>query len=219
MKKGIWNTLKGVLGVLLLVGVGFGIFYWESYGREQMIYGDVLLLKEDVKERTIITEDLLVIGKRDHKNIIEDAITDPVQVVGLETKHFIPKNSQLVGNYFESPDLVLNEDQFIFRIPNDWLKSYPSTLRRKDRAYFYPVEKERTEIDLSEVKHLSDSICDMTVAYVKDGGNKEVLSESNDDRLDGSSTVSSIELIATMKEVNLLRYYQKRGFEFIVLYQ
>ncbi len=45
------NIIKGIMGLLLIViSVGL-IFYWEVYGRESILYDDVVVLTQEVKKK------------------------------------------------------------------------------------------------------------------------------------------------------------------------
>lgn len=220
MKRGYFNKLKGLLGIILLAVIGCGIFYWETYGREALIYKDVIVLRDDVNMNVEINKDMLVSVKRDQKSLIDGAITDVYDIIGMESKHFIPKNAQLIKSYFDAPELVLNKDEFIFSIPNDWIKSYPSSLRRKDVVYLYPIDVRKQSIeDFNFDRNLNEAICKVVVAYVKDSANREVQTVGEDNRFDGSSNISSIEIIITMQQMNLLKECRSKGYEFIILYK
>ena len=113
------------------------------------------------------------------------------------------------------------------KLPNEWVHSYPETLRRKDKVYLYAIKKDTenpenpenqtatTNSDKSEEKLY---IFNTTVAYVKDNTNKEV--ESIDiDRLVGSSTISVVEVIITDKDFEKLKEYAGNGYTFALLYK
>jgi len=220
MKRSTANKIKGIIGIVLIVAVGFGVFYWEAYGREALIYEEVIVLTKDVQKNTEITEDIIQYVKRDQSAVIEGSLKDPYKVIGKEAKHFIPKNTQIVSNYFDAPNLVLSEEEFIFRIPNDWLKAFPPSIRRKDVAYFYPVDQSRkAPEDFDFSKKDEDAITSAIIAYVKDSANREVTSTSLEDRLDASSNISSVEIIGTLEKIEKLKKYYEDGYQFIIMYQ
>lgn len=225
MKK-FFNIIKGYLGIILIIVALLGIYYWENFGREQFLYAEVLAFNESVDKNTVITEELLnkniKLLKIDQANIVDDPVTNIKELIGLETKHFIPKNAQLSKKYFDAAEIVLDEEQYIFAIPKDFLIGYPSTLRRKDTVYFYKVKKSNT-VDGIDYENLiktkvADFVLSTTVAYVKDSSNKEVVSIDND-RLDASAKIEEIEIIVTKEIVKKLNDIYESGYQFILVYQ
>ena len=201
-----------------------------------MLNERVVVLKEDVHKGTLITADMLNVIKIDVSNHIENSIYDSDVIVGLEAKHYIPAKTQLVKEFFDSPELVLDDDEKIMKLPNEWIHSYPETLRRKDKVYLYAIKENTESIEIIEntestenmeketVKSNNDGseeklyIFNTTVAYVKDNTNREV--ESLDlDRLVGSSTVSVIEVVIRDEEFEMLKEYAGNGYTFALLYK
>ena len=62
------------------------------------------------------------------------------KIAGMETVQHIPKECPLFPTFFQSKGMVPGRDQYILSIPNEWLLSFPQTLRRGDTAYFYKIE-------------------------------------------------------------------------------
>lgn len=211
MKKFI-KKYKKLFGMLLLIlAITFFIF-WEFIGRSELLHENIVVLKEDVNKGTLITLDMLTLSKIPAENYINTAINDVNSIVGLEAVHYIPAKTQLVNEYFDVPELVLDKEQKIMRLPNEWILSYPETLRRKDKIYLYAVN------GTEDVKNEKLYIYNTIVAYVKDNANREV--ESLDtNRLVGSSTISVIELIITDKEFKILENYANNGYKFALMYQ
>lgn len=226
MKK-FYKKNKKLMGIFfLLLAVAFFVF-WEFVGRSELLHESIVVLKEDVQKGTLITDDMLNVIKVDVNSRIENSIDKRKDIVGLEAKHYIPSKIQLVQEFFDSPEFVLDDDEKIMKLPNEWVHSYPETLRRKDKVYLYAIKKDTenpenpenqtatTNSDKSEEKLY---IFNTTVAYVKDNTNKEV--ESIDiDRLVGSSTISVVEVIITDKDFEKLKEYAGNGYTFALLYK
>lgn len=229
----MFMRLKAFIGVIILaLGIG-GVFYWELVGREALVYTDVAVLNVDVQKNTFITEEMIDIVKMDDSILVENAITFDrstgtlsADLIGKEAMHFIPKGLQLVPGYFDDPELVKNENEFVFKVPSDWIKSMPSTVRRKDLVYVYPVIEQlpnaeplstaslttNTYIKKAELDKLK-----FVVAYVKDNANKEVVSTSTQERIDATGNVSELNVVVTLEQVELLKKYRNQGFTFVVL--
>ena len=92
--------------------------------------------------------------------------------------------------------------QYVLSIPNQWLLSYPQTLRRGDTVRFYCEE----EIVLSAV-----------VAYARDSSNQEVIS-ADDERLKASAPVSLVEVIVDEEKAMKLGKLGEAGKKFVLLY-
>ncbi len=224
MKKFIkkYKKLFGML--LLLLAIAFFIF-WEFIGRSELLNEKIVVLNKDILKGTIITADMLIETKIDVNNYIESAIKNGNSIIGLEAKQYIPAKAQLVNEYFNVPELVLGEDEKIMKLPNEWIHSYPETLRRKDHVFIYAVKSKSDSTDDTSIninikndKKEKQYIFSTTVAYVKDNANREV--ESLDtDRLIGSSSVSVIEIVITDEEFKVLENYAKEGYTFTIMYQ
>ena len=221
------RKLKGLIGIILIVAAIGGIWFWETYGREAWTYEEVLVLREPAERNTYIDVDKLAVLKVEREKMVAGAITNPAQILGKETIQYIPAGMMLVEEFFDEPELVVDEGQYMFSIPNDWLEAYPQTLRRRDTVYVYPVteetEYERMMRQLAgqegptttpEGKPLFSAV----VAYAKNGSNQEV--ESVDpNRLTGTSNVSLVEIVATMENVKAMEQAVKEGYKFILLYR
>ncbi|GMQ57123.1 hypothetical protein AN1V17_15180 [Vallitalea sediminicola] len=225
------NFVKGLMGIILIVIAIGSIFYWEVYGRESLLYKDIIVLIEDVNKNEIITSNMVQYQKREESSLIDDPIIDANNIIGKAANNYIPKGVQLVDKYFQNPNLVLDEDEYIFKIPLEWIKAFPESLRRGDIIYFYEVsEGTGTEIEtynstegeiaINNKKALeNESITSATVAYVKDGANREVITLSEEERYNGSSKINEIEIITDLDTVNLLRNSINDEKVFIIMYQ
>lgn len=223
-----FKNIKAFLGIFLIILAILGIYYWENYGREQFLYTEVLAFNDNIEKNTIITEDFvkktISILKIDQANIVDDAVLDINTIIGLETKQYIPRNAQLSKKYFDEPEIVLNENEYVFSIPKDWLLGYPSSLRRKDKVFFYKIKSTNVHInDTNNYKYfinnnMAEILLSATVVYVKDGANKEVVSIDSE-RLDGSAKIDEIEVIITKEDAEKLKNAFESGYQFILMYQ
>lgn len=216
------------MGLLLIViSVGL-IFYWEVYGRESILYDDVVVLTQEVKKSDVITVEMVTYEKREGNTIIDGAIIDARGIIGKAASCFIPKGAQLVEEYFENTELVLSEDEYIFRVPNEWLKAYPNSLRRGDTIFFHEINTDTITpvpsdglANLEQYRPLAqdEAVASVTVAYAKDSANREVITLSEEERFNGSSKINEIEIIVDVETVNRLRKSIENGKVFILMYQ
>lgn len=207
---------KRVIGILLLIiAITFFIF-WELVGRKQFLFKTVVVFNENINKGVKITYDLLSTKKVEVDNCILNVIDNPKEIVGKESKHFIPAKTQLITEYFEESILNLTKDNKIMKLPDSWVYSFPQTIRRKDKIFIYAIKDGNAESKvINNKKYL---IFQTVVAYAKDTNNKEV--ESLDiDRLNGSSVVSNIEVIITDNQYKMLLDWIRKGYKFIIMYK
>lgn len=186
-------------------------------------------LHKKLKKSDVITVEMVTYEKREGNTIIEGAIIDARGIIGKAASCFIPKGAQLVEEYFEDTELVLSEDEYIFRVPNEWLKAYPNSLRRGDTIFFHEINTDTITpvtsdglVNLEQYRPLAqdEAIASVTVAYAKDSANREVITLSEEERFNGSSKINEIEIIVDVETVNLLRKKSiEDGKVFILMYQ
>ena len=195
------RRIAGIVLVVLSVGA---LGFWELWGRENITYDRVLVLKEALPKNTLITADMLRVKKVDRAG--EDALMEGEkgEIVGLETTQFVPAGTELYREYFQESIFAVGEEQgrYILSIPAQWLKAFPQTLRRGDRAFFYCG---------------GEPVTDAAVAYVRDGTNQEVY-YGDDERLTSSSSVSLIEVVVDREQAALLGKLAEKGNKFVLLY-
>ena len=92
--------------------------------------------------------------------------------------------------------------QYILSIPDQWLMSYPQTLRRGDEVSFYCGGK---------------LVTSALVAYARDSSNQEVMS-GDDARLEASASVSLVEVVVTEAQAVMLGKLADQGERFVLLY-
>lgn len=218
MKKNKYELLKGIIGLLLCISAVAGIYYWETYGREEYVKEEIVVLKSSVKPMTVIKDEDLTLVKREKTGLIESPITDKSQIVGKVSKHFIPASGQLASEYFEDQNMLPSEGEYIFQMPSDWIATLPSTLRRSDDAYLYPVmfnDGQPLNLTVSN----KDPVKCLRIAFVRNQANQEVESVNASDRLVANSNISKIELIASIEDINELSSLHSEGYKFIVMYR
>ena len=195
---------KRIAGIVLIVLSVGALGFWELWGRENITYDRVLVLKESLPKKTLITADML--RERKVEKAGEGAIRTEQrnEIVGLETGQFIPAGTELYKEYFQESIFSVGEEQgkYILSVPAQWLKAFPQTLRRGDRAFFYCG---------------GEPVTDAVVAYVRDGTNQEVY-YGDDERLTSSSSVSLIEIVVDKEQASLLGKLAEKGNKFVVLY-
>ncbi len=270
------ERIKRVIGIILLILSIISIYIWEGWGRDNFTTTEIVVLKDDIPAHTIISENMLRIQHIDIDNLIHKPILDKNQIIGKMSKSYIAGNSPLSQYYFEQSDLIPKDGEYIFQMPKTWIKSCPSTLRRSDDAYLYPVlEKEiddkyinngtvyddalvsgnaelgllNEELDENVHKNLEEKLEEnleenlkfevsnnfkdenlefdvdikpircLKIAFVKNQSNQEVQSVEKESRINGTSSVSTVEFIARFDDICLLERYRRLGYQFMILYR
>lgn len=236
MKHNKSHKFSYLLGFFIMI-IGLGaVVLWESYGKQALLYTDVITASTDISKGTVITADMLQIERVEKDKVISSYLTDPSEVIGLESKQLIPQNAQISKSFCDIAGTVLKDDQYIFKVPQDWIISLPSSIRRKDTAIFYAVDYtteditantntaspsdggENDEAVIESLKKSGKLLATTPVAYVKDSANREVVTLSKDERYDGSSQVASIEIIVDAEIVRSMENAISNGYKFIILY-
>lgn len=137
--SGWLNVALPLLGLTLIGLLACSIWWWESSGREQLLYKEVVVLKEDVSRGTVIDAGMTMAMKIEETQMLDGALASSASIVGLEAKQYIPAHAQLVQLYFEAGALMTGADRYDVQIPNEWIYAVPDTLRRKDEIVFCEV--------------------------------------------------------------------------------
>jgi len=222
------GVVFSILGIILMLSTLAMIYFWETKGRERFLYTEVVVLNQSVEAGTAIEPGMLNLIKIKPDNLMEGAVVKKDEVIGKYSAHFIPKYSQLSLAYFKDESVgTTKEDQYIFTVSADWIITFPSSLRRGDTIYFYPVkvagesgESNRSFNSSSNTKVAKESeLVRSEIAYLKDSGNREVVNTEGEDRYDASANISSIEIITGYEDMSYLESLAESGWKFIILYK
>lgn len=234
--KGIYPAIGTIVIVVMLAMIGF----WESYGRQKLLYKEVVVFKENVNRGDVVSDNMLVTVNRPSSDVFKAAITNKEQILNKGVNHFIPAGATLHPSLFDDPKLIGDKNSVVFKVPNEWILSVPDTIRRGDKAIIYEVDAETVksitginkaqkqdelsttqgeQVDGNLKAQLGKELLKTVVAYVKDSNNKEVINASNKDRYDGSAKLSSLEILCKDEnEFKMLEQSVKNGNKLIILY-
>lgn len=191
-------------GILLIVISLGALGFWEFWGRENLAYEQVIVLRKNIPENTEIVRSLLEVKRVENPGDQVLMEKDAAALIGMESAQFIPAGTPLHREFFQDPSLATggNTGQYILSIPAEWLISFPQTLRRGDEVSFYYGEKQVTSA---------------RVAHVRDSSNQEVVS-SDDARLQATAPASQLEVVVTEAEAVKLAAMAEKGKRFMILY-
>ncbi len=198
---GMKKKIAGIVLICLALGL---LGFWELWGRQNIGYDEILVLRESASKSTVVEASMLTTRKVESAAKAALRPGDESKIIGMETRHFIPESETLYQEYFAVSRLTTggSTDSMVLSIPEEWLETYPQTIRRGDDVAFYCGGMIVTKA---------------VVAYARDGNNAEVTS-SGQARLTGSAPVSVIEVIVSEKQAVKLGKLADKGNKFVLLY-
>ncbi len=195
---------KRICGILMIVLSVGALGFWELWGRENLSYRNIAVLKDSVGAHTEITGDMLRPKKVESATRGAISWNKAANLIGLETRQFVAGDLELHMEYFEEPVLRTGKkfDRYILMIPDTWIMSMPESIRRGDRAFFYLGEK---------------LICETMVAHVKDGYGQEI-TDTDSSRYYPTGTIKTVEIIVSSEQMEKLDRLANKGNRFNVTY-
>lgn len=113
---------KQIIGLFLIIVSILGLVFWEKWGKNEFLYDDVLVLRENVERGTLISENMLTVKKM---NIEENYIPYEAMemVIGKQATGFIHKGVPLFEEYVQDPNLSPNEkrETYMLAVPQEWI--------------------------------------------------------------------------------------------------
>lgn len=191
---------RRIIGLAMITVTLAAIGIWEFWGRENISYRQVIVLREDTKAHTVISEDDIQTKKLESPS--GEALTeaDAENLIGMETSQYVAADTELRREYFQTSQFTVGQDsgKALMSLPSDWLLSFPQTLRRGDKVNIY-----NGTVKLMEA----------VTAHVKDSGGQEVLSQDSQ-RMEASSALSHIEIIGSEEDLVELSKLASEGAKF-----
>ena len=191
---------RRIIGLAMITVTLAAIGIWEFWGRENISYRQVIVLREDTKAHTVISEDDIQTKKLESPS--GEALTeaDAENLIGMETSQYVAADTELRREYFQTSQFAVGQDsgKALMSLSSDWLLSFPQTLRRGDKVSIY-----NGTVKLMEA----------VTAHVKDSGGQEVLSQDSQ-RMEASSALSHIEIIGSEEDLVELSKLASEGAKY-----
>lgn len=223
------QKLKGIIGIFIMLLALVATYFWVTQGQVQLESVNLLVAQKDIPRGTVIDNannyfktERITLSAAVNGAIKPENIND---LNGRIAEQFIPANGQVVLQTFSGNSLILKDNEFVFKLPPSWVYSIPSSIRRGDKISIYEIDGKVDEMLNSEdliaklTKGKTESIFNTSVVYVKDNTNREVTDTNGNERLDGSSQVSAIEIICTRQDTQILESSILNGKKLIVVYR
>jgi hypothetical protein len=210
------------------------IVFWEFVFKDRIDSVEVVVVKagETIQVKEPISKDKITIERRSKKDLIQDVVysSEFNEILGEDAAQIIVSNSMISKKMIDFDKMIPDESEgeAIRPLPAEWIYATPGSLRRKDRIDIYLIDqelidklqgKEANKNNEEPVKVISDKeeiksillkpiLEDVSVIYVKDGSNKEVISQDTNQqsglqqRLNASGKVSELEVLLNEEDFN-----------------
>ena len=194
---------KKMIGFVMIILSLSLMGVWEFWGREELAYEDILVLREPLEAGTILEEDSFSVKKVDSPSKEALKPPDKTELIGLVTSQYVADNLELRREYFVHAQYQVGDDigKGIMALSMDWLLSYPQTMRRGDNIAIY---KDSTKLG------------ECIVAHVRDSANNEVIFSSGD-RISSSGTVLYVEVIGDISTLIGISKEANKGERFSLI--
>lgn len=231
--------IRPLISILLIMGAAGLVFLWEFYLNDRINTTPVVVAAKDIEKNQVIGSTDIKIIRLKTELAVDQPITDPKLIIGLETSQFVAKGNQFVEVMLDRHGLEPNSNQLIYSIPKDWIYSSPGSLRRKDKVYIYAIFDEKRKLngvpsDRQDSLRGSQTVINNTqspevrqpllgnlvVAYAKDSSNQEVKPTVNSEkRIDATGAINNLELVMTQEQYTILENKYLDGFKFNFAYR
>ena len=191
------------MGFVIIVVSLFLMGVWEFWGRENLAYEEILVLKEPLGVSSLLTEDCFKTKKVDSPSREALRPKDMASLIGMETLQYVAENVELRRAYFVPARYQVGGDTVkgMMSISLDWLLSYPQTLSRGNTVALF---KENTKVG------------ECIIAHVRDSSNNEVIF-SKEDKASASGSVIYIEVISDVATLLNIANEASKGSRFAVI--
>lgn len=125
-------------GFIVLICVGM-LFSWEKWGKYRFLYGEIIVLKENIEKGTIISKDMLEVRSWPDGDDKRLKIGQDEKIIGKVAAGRIHCEIPLYEDSFLENDMVADKskNRYVLSIPKDWIESCSKILKVRDMAYFY----------------------------------------------------------------------------------
>ena len=229
------SRIRSIIALFVMTLAIVLMYLYLTYGQEAFSTKRVIIANMDIEAGTVIDPSIHFSLKNiKNEDLIPQSMEDISGLAGMAANQFIPKNSQVNGRFFERSGIVLTEDKFVYKIPNNWIYAVPSSIRRGDSVLIYEIDSKIDQNIVNTVQNAPEDlpvyqdqivpasqepIIESTVIYVKDSANREVVDVDGGKRLDGTSQVSSIEIVCTRDDVTRIEKKIAEGKKLILVYK
>lgn len=134
---------KRVLGVVMIFVCIGALVTWERWGKERLLYEEVVVLNKNVERGVVISKDMLEVKKIDRAIDGSISVSRAYEIIGKETTGFIHKEVPIFKENFKDTRLILSKkrDQYQLTVPLKWLEAWPEGISKGCQVFFYSEGK------------------------------------------------------------------------------
>ncbi|PZE20693.1 SAF domain-containing protein [Paenibacillus xerothermodurans] len=231
----IWYRL---LYYLLVVGLCLSgpalLIGWKWYIEPNWGSVEVLQAARAIERGSRLSQADLRLAKVKKEQLVSGALVDWTAALNQETTRAIRLNEQITDAMVNTEHLIPSPDEWNMPLPAEWMFGKPpGSLLRGDKVSLLLVKKEdgdraaaqageqepsrellqQLDIPFEEEKKLQEIV----VSFAKGTNNQEVA--ASDDRKKPTGTVSTIELVVSNEQKELIRKYGSMGYTFLIVYR
>ena len=93
--------MKKKIAGIVLICLALGLLgFWELWGRQNIGYDEILVLRESASKSTVVEASMLTTQKVESAAKAALRLGDESKIIGMETRHFIPESEALYQEYF-----------------------------------------------------------------------------------------------------------------------
>ena len=136
--------IKSIIGILLIILSMIAMYFWETKGRERLIYTKVLAAAVDLNEGDIagegsfkeisVSSDSLILGYM--------TLGDAEKLYGKECIFPLKENSLVFGEAFQDVSEE-GESIYSFVIPGEWIFKRSSDIKAQSHILMYALPSEK----------------------------------------------------------------------------
>lgn len=193
---------------------------------------EVVVAARPVERGISLSEEDVKVVKIKKEQLVKGAKSGLSAVLQQETSRALRGNEQITDAMLNDGHLLPSPGEWNMPLPAEWIFGKPpGSLLRGDRVSLLLVEKEesrkaegRTDQELTreQLEQLNifyeeeQLLREIVVSYAKGTNNQEIA--STDDRKKPSGSVSTVELIVSEQQKELIRKYGSKGYRFLIVY-
>jgi hypothetical protein len=191
------------MGFVIIVVSLFLMGVWEFWGRENLAYEEILVLKEPLRANSVLTEECFATKRVDSPSKEALKPKDKDSLLGMETLQYVAEGVELRHAYFVPAKYRVGGDtgKGIMSISQDWLLSYPQTLARGNTVALF---------------NGNTKVGECVIAHVRDSSNNEVVF-SKEDKAIASGSVLYMEVVSDVATLLNIACEAAKGSRFAVI--
>jgi hypothetical protein len=204
------TTIRKFAGIFLVLIAVLILMAWEVRGREMVLMDEILVAKFEIAAGETLNESMFTSVSVPRDAIAASALgaKERGTVNGKITTALIPQNGQVAGKSLRGKEEVSKSDDSFFVVRREWIFMRSSALRRGD---FVDIVSADNTVHFGRYK----------IAFVKNAEEEEVTESveggldlarrARDQRVNSSSKIDHVEVIATQEQYLAIQNYAETG--------